>query len=87
MVDNDDKLFKEITLEEARKIARKYAKENGYVRVRYIGYEKGIYRFDVTPDFAEEYYKETGETMMIGMPFFLEVFEFSGTALITQDPF
>lgn len=34
MVDNDDKLFKEITLEEARKIASKYAKENGYVRVR-----------------------------------------------------
>lgn len=56
MVDNDDKLFKEIT-------------------------------FDVTPDFAEEYYKETGETMMIGMPFFLEVFEFSGTAIIMQDPF
>ena len=87
MVDNDDKLFKGITLEEARKIARKYAKENGYVRVRYIGYEKGIYRFDVTPDFAEEYYKETSEVMMIGMPFFLEVFEFSGTALITQDSF
>lgn len=87
MADNDDKLFKEVTLEEARKIARKYAKENGYVRIRYIGYEKGIYRFGVTPDFAEEYYKETGETMMIGMPFFLEVFEFSGTAIITQDPF
>ena len=52
----------------------------------YIGYKKGIYRFGVTPDFAEEYYKETGETMMIGMPFFLEVFELSGTALITLDP-
>lgn len=92
MADNEDKLFKEITLKEARKIARKYAKENGYVRVRYIGYKKVIYRFGVTPDFAEEYYaeeyyKETGETMMIGMPFFLEVFELSGTALITQDPF